>query len=134
MAALFFVLDVYRFPGRKIQQLESNHGKERPCPPFIRRLPRPKGTRHTASSPSLAILIPRLRLRAAKQGGLFHCPSKLQKIASAAIRSMQRTVRRPIRFTPKPPTRKRRLQGHFPCAEAATVTGDRDHEDVPKDV
>ncbi len=54
--------------------------------------------------------------------------------ASDAISSMHLLMRWSMRFTQEPRTRKQRLQGHFPCAEAAAVIGDRDHEDVPKDV
>ena len=35
----------------------------------------------------------------ANQGGLFHCPSKFQVTASAAISSVHMIVRRPTRFT-----------------------------------
>ncbi|SRR5713101_8275564 len=40
--------------------------------------------------------------------------NKFHRIAKATISSMARIVRRPMRFTPRPHTRKRCLRDHFP--------------------
>src|ERR1700681_1214746 len=41
----------------------------------------------------------------------LHCGTQVQRIAKTTINKMARIVRRPMRFSPRPHIRKRRLRG-----------------------